>query len=128
MTLLCSNLFVAVTTSYSVFTLERFPEDPTLTMVGIFIAHSLIFTLYSFVFSVKNSYFVGLISFVPNQSQGNLFDDSNVDRSQYANVLDVAFLVFPPYCLGKGFVDLTYKYVMKVIFESMGIKANGKFL
>ncbi|KAL5254305.1 hypothetical protein ACHWQZ_G013923 [Mnemiopsis leidyi] len=77
-TLLCSNLFVAVTTSYSVFTLERFPEDPTLTM--------------------------------------------------YANVLDVAFLVFPPYCLGKGFVDLTYKYVMQVIFESMGIKANGKLV
>ncbi|XP_063681494.1 ATP-binding cassette sub-family A member 2-like isoform X2 [Bolinopsis microptera] len=77
-TLLCSNLFVAVTTSYSVFTLERFPEDETLTM--------------------------------------------------YANVLDVAFLVFPPYCLGKGFVDLTYKYVMTVIYESMGIKANGKLV
>ena len=92
------------------FTLERFPEDPTLTMVGIF--STLCFHIF-----LKFCFEKFKVFFLP--------DESNDGISQYANVLDVAFLVFPPYCLGKGFVDLTYKYVMQVIFESMGIKANG---
>ena len=31
---------------------------------------------------------------------------------QYAAILDSLFLIFPPYCLGKGLVDLTYRFVM----------------
>ena len=46
--------------------------------------------------------------------------------SGLASAMDVVFLIFPPYCLGKGCVELTYRYVMKMVYQSMGIHIQGR--
>ncbi|XP_065190640.1 phospholipid-transporting ATPase ABCA1-like isoform X1 [Sycon ciliatum] len=46
---------------------------------------------------------------------------SDEELTAINDVLRVAFLVFPNYCLGRGLMDLTYQYYLKTLSDSVGV-------